>query len=73
MTARDHHLAASDPPVAASIRRTCSCDTFENVAIRRSPHPSSRADTIADATAEVVTSSSIPRNPANARNRTAGG
>ena len=72
MTAGDRH-STSGPPVAASILRTCSCDTSENVAIRRNPHPSSRADAIAAANAEVVTSSSIPRNPANARNRTAGG
>ncbi|WP_165485476.1 hypothetical protein [Protofrankia symbiont of Coriaria ruscifolia] len=34
---------------AASVRRTCSCDTPTNTAIRRSPQPSCWAATIADA------------------------
>ena len=41
----NRHSAAFASWTAASIRRTCSCDTSENVAIRRNPHPSSRADT----------------------------
>jgi len=69
----NRHSAAFASSTAASIRRTCSCDTSENVAIRRNPHPSSRADTIADNNADNVTSFTIARNAASVRNRTAGG
>jgi hypothetical protein len=55
------------PPGKPRARRTCSCETPANVPIRRSPHPSSLAAVIAEATSSSMTSSSV-----SARRRIAG-